>query len=66
MEFANPRHRERLLASADIIKIITRGEITIALNDTSISKAKDKEARVMTRIRYRAAAPIKTENPNVG
>lgn len=45
VEFAYPRHRSRFLASADRMKAITSGVITVEQNDNAISKIKAKDAK---------------------
>lgn len=46
LEFGNPSHMNRLLASADSIRTITGGEITIQLDDAATSKILVKDAKV--------------------
>lgn len=45
VEFGNPRHGDRFLASADKIKTITKGLTTIEQNDNAKSKIKSKCAK---------------------
>lgn len=45
MDFINPRYRDRPLASDDRIDAITRGVVTIKLNDTAISKLRAKDVK---------------------
>lgn len=44
VEFGKPPHKDSILASADIIKEINRGEITLEQDDAAISKIKIKES----------------------
>lgn len=45
VKFADPRHRDRFSASADKIKTITRGEITVEPDDTATNKVNGKDAK---------------------
>lgn len=63
VEFANPRHSTRFLASADIIERVNRYEVTVESAD--ILKCKINAAMQRRRARnYCSAAPYrKTEDP---
>lgn len=45
VEFVNPRNGDRFLVAADGTKTITRGDITIELDDSAIARIRSKGAK---------------------